>query len=99
MKEFIIIFRECLEAGLIVGIIYTYINFNNIKGQKRNIWLGVLGGVVRVQGGGTRTLRRAPQRGVPQPRRRVSDSGEVEVVPFARRLLGCPQPRGGHRQP
>tara|TARA_B100000579_G_scaffold139603_1_gene113470 strand:+ start:521 stop:1435 length:915 start_codon:yes stop_codon:yes gene_type:complete len=46
MKEFIIIFRECLEAGLIVGIIYTYINFNNIKGQKRNIWLGVLGGII-----------------------------------------------------
>ena len=46
MKEFIIIFRECLEAGLIVGIIYTYINFNKIKGQKRNIWLGVLGGIV-----------------------------------------------------
>ena len=46
MKEFIIIFRECLEAGLIVGIIYTYINFNNIKGQKKNIWLGVLGGVL-----------------------------------------------------
>ena len=31
---------------LIVGIIYTYINFNNIKGQKKNIWLGVLGGVL-----------------------------------------------------
>jgi len=46
MKEFIIIFRECLEAGLIVGIIYTYINFNNIIGQKRNIWFGVLGGVI-----------------------------------------------------
>ncbi len=46
MKEFIIIFRECLEAGLIVGIIYTYINFNNIKGQKKNIWLGVLGGII-----------------------------------------------------
>lgn len=46
MKEFIIILRECLEAGLIVGIIYTYINFNNIKGQKRNIWLGVLGGII-----------------------------------------------------
>ena len=46
MKEFIIIFRECLEAGLIVGIIYTYINFNNIKGQKRNIWFGILGGII-----------------------------------------------------
>ena len=46
MKEFIIIFRECLEAGLIVGIIYTYININNIVGQKRNIWLGVFGGII-----------------------------------------------------
>ena len=46
MKEFIIIFRECLEAGLIVGIIYTFIHVNQIKGQKRNIWLGVLGGIV-----------------------------------------------------
>ena len=46
MKEFIIIFRECLEAGLIVGIIYTFIHVNQIKGQKRNIWLGVLGGII-----------------------------------------------------
>ncbi len=46
MKEFIIIFRECLEAGLIVGIIYTFIHVNKIKGQKRNVWLGVLGGLV-----------------------------------------------------
>ena len=46
MKEFIIIFRECLEAGLIVGIIYTFIHVNKIEGQKRNIWLGVLGGIV-----------------------------------------------------
>ena len=46
MKEFIIIFRECLEAGLIVGIIYTFIHINKIEGQKRNLWLGVLGGIV-----------------------------------------------------
>ena len=46
MKEFIIIFRECLEAGLIVGIIYTFIHVNKIKDQKRNVWLGVLGGIV-----------------------------------------------------
>ena len=46
MKEFIIIFRECLEAGLIVGIIYTFIHVNQIKGQKRNIWLGVFGGII-----------------------------------------------------
>ncbi len=46
MKEFIIIFRECLEAGLIVGIIYTFIHVNQIKGQKRNIWLGGLGGII-----------------------------------------------------
>ena len=46
MKEFIIIFRECLEAGLIVGIIYTFIHVNKIKDQKRNVWLGVLGGLV-----------------------------------------------------
>ena len=46
MKEFIIIFRECLEAGLIVGIIYTFIHVNKIKDQKRNVWFGVLGGIV-----------------------------------------------------
>jgi len=46
MKEFIIIFRECLEAGLIVGVIYTFLHVNKIEGQKRNLWLGVLGGIV-----------------------------------------------------
>ena len=46
MKEFIIIFRECLEAGLIVGIIYTFIHVNRIERQKRNLWLGVLGGII-----------------------------------------------------
>ena len=31
MNEFIITFRECLEACLIVGIIYTLLEKNNLK--------------------------------------------------------------------
>ena len=45
MNEFIITFRECLEACLIVGIIYTLLEKNNLKKQIRQLWLGVLSAI------------------------------------------------------
>ena len=40
MNEFIILFRETLEAALIVGIIYLFLTNNNASTQK--LWLAVL---------------------------------------------------------
>ena len=45
MNEFIISFRECLEACLIVGIIYTLLEKNNLKKELRQLWLGVLSAI------------------------------------------------------
>ena len=42
MNEFIITFRECLEASLIVGIIYTVLDKNDLSYEKNILWLGVL---------------------------------------------------------
>ena len=39
MNEFIIVFRECLEASLIVGIIYAFIA--NLTEAISKLWLGV----------------------------------------------------------
>lgn len=41
MNEFLITFRECLEAALIVGIIYAIIDKNGYHKQKRMLWLSV----------------------------------------------------------
>lgn len=41
MNEFIITFRECLEASLIIGIIYTILDKNNLTAEKRVLWYGV----------------------------------------------------------
>ena len=41
MNEFIITFRECLEAALIVGIIYTLLQKNNLLSQISKMWMGV----------------------------------------------------------
>ena len=46
MNEFIITFRECLEASLIVGIIYTVLDKNNLSQEKRVLWYGVLSSLV-----------------------------------------------------
>jgi len=46
MNEFIITFRECLEASLIVGIIYTVLHKNNLTAEKRVLWYGVLASLV-----------------------------------------------------
>ena len=42
MNEFIITFRECLEASLIVGIIYTVLHKNDLAAEKRVLWYGVI---------------------------------------------------------
>ena len=42
MNEFIITFRECLEASLIIGIIYTVLDKNNLHQEKKILWYGVL---------------------------------------------------------
>ena len=41
MNEFIIVFRECLEASLIVGIIYTILAKSNLRDAIQKLWLGV----------------------------------------------------------
>ena len=45
MNEFIITFRECLEACLIVGIIYTLLEKNNLKKEIGQLWLGVFSAI------------------------------------------------------
>jgi len=45
VNEFIISFRECLEACLIVGIIYTLLEKNNLKKELRQLWLGVISAI------------------------------------------------------
>ena len=43
MNEFIILFRETLEAALIVGIIYLFLTNNNAPTQK--LWFAVLSAI------------------------------------------------------
>jgi high-affinity iron transporter len=45
VNEFIITFRECLEACLIVGIIYTLLEKNNLQRELSQLWLGVLSAI------------------------------------------------------
>jgi high-affinity iron transporter len=45
VNEFIITFRECLEACLIVGIIYTLLEKNNLKKEIGQLWLAVLSAI------------------------------------------------------
>lgn len=45
MNEFIITFRECLEACLIVGIIYTLLEKNNLKREINQLWLAVMAAI------------------------------------------------------
>ena len=42
MNEFVIVFRESLEASLIVGIIYTIIKKKNLSHLLNKLWLGVV---------------------------------------------------------
>ncbi|MDA9719919.1 FTR1 family protein [bacterium] len=46
MNEFIIVFRECLEASLIVGIIYTILAKSNLRDAIQKLWLGVAASLV-----------------------------------------------------
>ena len=46
MNEFIIVFRESLEACLIIGIIYILLEKNNLKKELRQVWLGVFSAIV-----------------------------------------------------
>lgn len=46
MNEFLISFRESLEAALIVGIIYVVLLKNNAKGQIRMLWLSVFSAIL-----------------------------------------------------
>jgi len=41
MNEFIITFRECLEATLIVGIVYTFLRKANMHSQIKHLWSAV----------------------------------------------------------
>jgi len=46
MNQFIIAFRECLEAALIVGIIYTFLSKSNLTAQIKKMWLAVGAAIV-----------------------------------------------------
>ena len=41
MNEFIITFRECLEATLIVCIVYTFLAKTNMQKQIKHLWSAV----------------------------------------------------------
>ena len=46
MNEFIIVFRETLEASLIVGIIYTILVKNELYESIKKLWIGVAAALV-----------------------------------------------------
>jgi len=46
MNEFIITFRETLEAALIVGIIYTLLSKQELTEQIRHLWMAVVASVI-----------------------------------------------------
>ena len=41
MAEFIVVFREVLEASLIIGILYTFLNKTNQRNNIKQLWKGV----------------------------------------------------------
>ena len=46
MAELVIIFREVLEASLIIGILYTYLKKSNNESSLKMLWWGVVSAVV-----------------------------------------------------
>ena len=46
MNEFIIVFRETLEATLIVGIIYVFLLKQQIAGALTKLWMGVASSII-----------------------------------------------------
>ena len=45
MSEFIIVFREVLEASLVVGIIYLILEKSNQLSHMLQLWMGILGAI------------------------------------------------------
>ena len=46
MNEFIITFRECLEATLIVGIVYTFLSKTNMHAQIKHLWSAAISAII-----------------------------------------------------
>jgi high-affinity iron transporter len=46
MNEFIITFRECLEATLIVGIVYTFLSKTKMHTQIKYLWSATITGII-----------------------------------------------------
>lgn len=46
MNEFIITFRECLEATLIVGIIYTFLSKTKMNTQIQYLWYATISAII-----------------------------------------------------
>jgi len=46
MNEFFIVFREALEAILVVGIVYAILVKSNLKSHLKSLWLGVFSSIV-----------------------------------------------------
>ena len=46
MNEFIIAFRECLEASLIVGIVYTFLMKTNMQTQIKYLWSATISAII-----------------------------------------------------
>ena len=46
MNQLIIAFRDCLEAALIVGIIYTFLSKANLTAQIKRMWLAVVAAII-----------------------------------------------------
>ena len=46
MVEFIIVFREVLEASLIIGILYTYLKQTNNDKALKQLWAGVIYAII-----------------------------------------------------
>ncbi|SHH36560.1 FTR1 family iron permease [Thermosipho atlanticus] len=46
MAVFLITFRETLEAALIVGILFAFLNKNKANKFKKNVWFGVFSGII-----------------------------------------------------
>jgi len=46
MNEFIIVFRESLEACLIVGIIFTLLEKNSLTKEIKQLWMGVISALI-----------------------------------------------------
>jgi len=46
MNEFIIMFRESMEAALIIGIIYTLLHKQGLRREIKQLWLGVVCAII-----------------------------------------------------